>query len=205
MRGSTGCQAHSGQPHDHKSGAWHGVALCTLHSRQLVWFTLFVQLRIRQHVYVAQLWPDICATLFAPCLLYFTPAVLFYYRQYLAVLPLQVTTGWISPPSSTSGAQKTITLTLPSNQPVIKTVQDVGNMPFTEFAALYAVGHTTVSVKLYFMASLDHLKVQYLYVVCRLMFTRLVAACWSYHSPAAAALTITLQRSCRDGHPNVNP
>lgn len=71
---------------------------------------------------------------------------------------LQVTSGWTSPPSSPSGAQKTITLTLLGSQPVTKTVQDVANMPFTEFAALYAVGHTCATVKPWSMASLNDLK-----------------------------------------------
>ena len=59
----------------------------------------------------------------------------------LRVLPLQVTSGWTSPPSSPSDAQKSISLTLLGNPPIVKTVQDVGKMPFTEFTALYAVSH----------------------------------------------------------------
>ena len=55
------------------------------------------------------------------------------------LLCIQVTAGWASPPNSPSGAQKTISLTLLGNQPLVRTVQDIGRMPFTEFAALYAV------------------------------------------------------------------
>lgn len=52
---------------------------------------------------------------------------------------MQAQADWGEISSISSAAPQTIVLTSLDDQPLIKTVQEVGQMPFTEFATLYAV------------------------------------------------------------------
>ncbi len=53
---------------------------------------------------------------------------------------LQADADWSNLTSSVAGDdQQRITLTVLPNQVLVKTIPDVGRMPFTEFASLYAV------------------------------------------------------------------
>ena len=53
---------------------------------------------------------------------------------------MQGGTDWSGLPTTSADSHQTITLTVLAGQELVKTVQDVGSMAFTEFAALYAVG-----------------------------------------------------------------
>ena len=52
---------------------------------------------------------------------------------------MQAEADWGTQSASTSDTQRTVTLTFLSDQHLTKTVQEIGNMPFMEFATLYEV------------------------------------------------------------------
>ena len=51
----------------------------------------------------------------------------------------QAAVDWANAPSTASDDQRTIVLTVLDDQDLVKSVREVGQMPFTAFAALYSV------------------------------------------------------------------
>ena len=52
---------------------------------------------------------------------------------------MQAAVDWANAPSTASDEQRTIVLTVLDDQDLVKSVREVGQMPFTAFAALYSV------------------------------------------------------------------
>ena len=64
------------------------------------------------------------------------------YKQGLALnscVGMQAAVDWANAPSTASDDQRTIVLTVLDDQDLVKSVREVGQMPFTAFAALYSV------------------------------------------------------------------